>query len=196
MGWRSKSYPGRQREVFAMRNSNIQYKWSVCSKWAQFLRPNILWDPTSWASISYGIHSYERAGTTAVCVSWLDAGSRADFTSSRPPPPWTSIFQFSFFCTMRGLEKLGLVDRNLDQNRVDRGCSRYYGVTRFGEPIWHSWSAPLLVESYNVLSRFGSLLVWAADSHHDVTRWPSYLFVTTTSRIDIWWVYGWLFVSP
>ena len=22
----------------------------------------------------------------------LDAGSRADFTSSRPPPPWTSVF--------------------------------------------------------------------------------------------------------
>ena len=26
----------------------------------------------------------------------LDAGSRAGFTSSRPPPPWTSVFQFSF----------------------------------------------------------------------------------------------------
>ena len=25
----------------------------------------------------------------------LDAGSRAGFTSSRPPPPWTSVFQFS-----------------------------------------------------------------------------------------------------
>ena len=27
----------------------------------------------------------------------LDAGSRAGFTSSRPPPPWTSLFQFSLF---------------------------------------------------------------------------------------------------
>ena len=27
----------------------------------------------------------------------LDAGSRAGFTSSRPPPPWTSVFQFSLF---------------------------------------------------------------------------------------------------
>ena len=27
----------------------------------------------------------------------LDAGSRAGFTRSRPPPPWTSVFQFSFF---------------------------------------------------------------------------------------------------
>ena len=24
----------------------------------------------------------------------LGAGSRAGFTSSRPPPPWTSVFQF------------------------------------------------------------------------------------------------------
>ena len=27
----------------------------------------------------------------------LDAGSRAGFTSSRPPPTWTSVFQFSLF---------------------------------------------------------------------------------------------------
>ena len=27
----------------------------------------------------------------------LDAGSRAGFTSSRPPPPWTSVFRFSLF---------------------------------------------------------------------------------------------------
>ena len=27
----------------------------------------------------------------------LDADSRADFTSSRPLPPWASIFQFFFF---------------------------------------------------------------------------------------------------
>ena len=27
----------------------------------------------------------------------LDAGSRARFTSSRPPPPWTSVFKFSLF---------------------------------------------------------------------------------------------------
>ena len=42
----------------------------------------------------------------------LDAGSRAGFTSSSPPPPWTSVFQFSFFCMMCGLEKLGLVYQN------------------------------------------------------------------------------------
>ena len=41
----------------------------------------------------------------------LDAGSRAGFTSSRPPPPWTWVFQFSI-CTIYGLEKLGLVDQN------------------------------------------------------------------------------------
>ena len=27
----------------------------------------------------------------------LDAGPRASFTSSRPPPPWTSVFHFSLF---------------------------------------------------------------------------------------------------
>ena len=31
-----------------------------------------------------------------------------------------------------------------------------------------------------VLSRFGSLLVSVAGCHHDVTRCPSYLFVTTS----------------
>ena len=47
-------------------------------------------------------------------VGRLDAGSRAGLTSSRPPPPWTSVFQFPFFLykVMCGLEKLGLVDQN------------------------------------------------------------------------------------
>ena len=41
----------------------------------------------------------------------LDAGSRASFTSSKPPPPWTSVyFIFSYFCMTCGLEKLRLVD--------------------------------------------------------------------------------------
>ena len=39
----------------------------------------------------------------------LDAGSRAGFTSSRPPPPWTSVFQFSYFCMTCGLEKFGVL---------------------------------------------------------------------------------------
>ena len=35
----------------------------------------------------------------------------------RAPPPWTSVFQFPYFCTMCGLEKLGLVDQNwLERN--------------------------------------------------------------------------------
>ena len=41
----------------------------------------------------------------------LDAGSRAGFNSSRPPPPWTSLFQFSLFLydvyvALRNLELL------------------------------------------------------------------------------------------
>ena len=47
----------------------------------------------------------------------LDAGSRAGFTSPRPPPPWTSVFQFPYFCTMCGLEILEFVDQNwLERN--------------------------------------------------------------------------------
>ena len=42
----------------------------------------------------------------------LDAGSHADSTSSRPPPPLISVLNFPYFCTMCGLEKLGLVDQN------------------------------------------------------------------------------------
>ena len=49
----------------------------------------------------------------------LDAGSRVGFTSSRPPPPWTSVFQIPYFCTLCGLEKLGLVD----QNQLERNLS-------------------------------------------------------------------------
>ena len=40
----------------------------------------------------------------------LDAGSRAGFTSPRPPPPCTSVFQFPYFCTLCGLEKFGIVN--------------------------------------------------------------------------------------
>ena len=54
-------------------------------------------------------HSYEgQQGAANAQDSWdffrdaqgferLDAGSRAGFISSRPPPPWTSIFQFCLF---------------------------------------------------------------------------------------------------
>ena len=46
-------------------------------------------------------------------IGRLNADSRAGFTSSRPPPPWTSVFQFSLFLhDVCGLEKLGLVDQN------------------------------------------------------------------------------------
>ena len=40
----------------------------------------------------------------------LDAGSRAGFTSSRPPPPWKSVLQFSLFLHKRvALRNLGLL---------------------------------------------------------------------------------------
>ena len=47
------------------------------------------------------------------CFGRLDAGSRAGFTSSRPPLPWTSVFHFSLFLhDVCGLQKLELVDQN------------------------------------------------------------------------------------
>ena len=47
-----------------------------------------------------------------------DAGSRAGFTSSRPPPHGPPHFNFPYFCMMTcGLEKLGLVGQNsLERN--------------------------------------------------------------------------------
>ena len=42
----------------------------------------------------------------------LDAGSRADFTSSRPLSLLTSVFHLSYPCMTCGLEKRGRVDQN------------------------------------------------------------------------------------
>ena len=41
-----------------------------------------------------------------------------------------------------------------------------------------------MIELERIMSRFGSLSVWVVGYRHDATRWPSYVFVTT-SRIDI-----------
>ena len=76
---------------------------------------------------SYEGHKERRTGK----ISWgffrdthgfrrLDTGSRAGFTSSRPPPPWTSVFQYSLFLYGCGLEKLGLL---VDQNWLGRNLS-------------------------------------------------------------------------
>ena len=40
----------------------------------------------------------------------MDAGSRAGFTGSRPPSPWTSVLLFPKFRMVFGFEKLGLID--------------------------------------------------------------------------------------
>ena len=39
---------------------------------------------------------------------WLDTGSRAGFASSRPPPPWTSVFHIFIFVPCVALRNLGL----------------------------------------------------------------------------------------
>ena len=56
---------------------------------------------------SWGVFQGDAQG-----VGWLDAGPRAGFPSSRPPPLWTLIFQFPCFCMITSdLEKLGPVDQ-------------------------------------------------------------------------------------
>ena len=67
---------------------------------------------------SYKGHNERRTGNIcgffkdAQGFGRLDAGSRAGFTSSRPPSPGTLAFQFPYFFTMCGLEKLGLGVQN------------------------------------------------------------------------------------
>ena len=56
--------------------------------------------------------AYGTFSRDAQCFGRVDAGSRASCTSSRPPPPWTSVFQFPYSSMSCGLEKLGLVDPN------------------------------------------------------------------------------------
>ena len=67
-----------------------------------FLKENL----TSDHSLFFSYESQQGAGNgnirefffrDAQGFGRLDAGSRACFTSSRPPPPWTSVFQFSLF---------------------------------------------------------------------------------------------------
>ena len=104
----------RRRARGGLNSCAREYK----ARTGRFLRENLISD--------YGLFSsYEdQHGAANGQDSWgffrdaqgfgrLDAGSRAGFTSSRPPPPWTSVFQFPLFLyKMRGLEKLGLVDQN------------------------------------------------------------------------------------
>ena len=52
---------------------------------------------------SYEGHKERRTGkirgafSRAQGFGQLDAGSRAGFSSSKPPPPWTSVFHFFSF---------------------------------------------------------------------------------------------------
>ena len=82
----------------------------------RFLREKLMSDHGNFSSY------YGRQGEANGQDSWgffgdaqgfgrLDAGSRAGFTSSRPPSPCTSVFQFSL-SMMCGLEKYGAVDQN------------------------------------------------------------------------------------
>ena len=99
---------------------------------------------------------------------------------------------------------LARLERRVHKNHV-RGAPYLSGLPpRLDQrPRWRwRWRRCWLQFVYNVLgwlarvsSRFGSLLVWLAGCHHDVSRWPLYFFMTT-SGIGIWYIYDWLTVSP
>ena len=117
----------------------------------------------------------------------LDASSHAGFASSRPPPPWTSVIQFSLFLydawpwetwncwsklvgtCLSDLLRTHVVGRRQQSESIEAALDMEW--RRFHE-LFCYWSVPSLVDSHNFLSRFGSLLVWVAGCHHDVTRWP------------------------
>ena len=81
--------------------------WTPCARESKartgrFLREKLISDRGHFSS--YEGHMERRTGKIRGAFSrthralWrLDAGSRAGFNSSRPPPPWTSVFQFSLF---------------------------------------------------------------------------------------------------
>ena len=67
----------------------------------RFLREKLISDHGHFSS--YEGHLERRTGKFRGAFSRmqgfgrLDAGTRASFTSSRPPPPWASVFHFSLF---------------------------------------------------------------------------------------------------
>ena len=76
-------------------------------------------------------------------------------------------FNFPYFCTLCGLEELGLVDHNWLDRNLSALLLRTLVVSRRQQSesieaapdMFQYWSVSLLAESYNFLSRFGSLLV-------------------------------------
>ena len=82
----------------------------------RFLREKLISDHGHFSSYEgRATWSGERArfeGLFQGCTGLQTAGcwlSRAGFINSRPPPPWTSVFQFSIFCTMCGLRNSELL---------------------------------------------------------------------------------------
>ena len=68
----------------------------------RFLREKLISDYDRFSSygVQQGVANEQNSWgffRDAQGLGWLDAGSRVGFTNSRPPPPWTSVFQFSLF---------------------------------------------------------------------------------------------------
>ena len=157
---------------------------------------------------SYEGHKERRTGKIRGAFSRMHRALDGWMLARAPASPVQGLhhhgpryFDFPFFCTkcvaLRNLDLLIKTGGSVifpvfcwerwswvGDNIPSRSRLLSNGVRRFDEPFWY-WSVPLLVEPHNFLSRFGSLLVWVAGCHHDVTHWPSYLFVTT-SGIGVW----------
>ena len=77
-----------------------------------FLSGKLISDHGLFSSYEGQQKAANRQDLCSVFQEYAHGGSRAGFTSSRSPPPWTSVFQFPHFCIACGLEKSWLVDQN------------------------------------------------------------------------------------
>ena len=78
------------------------FAWESKAQTGGFLRGNLISDHgliSSYESQQGAANGQDAKGFFRGARSFrrLDVGSRAIFTGSRSPPPWTSVFQFSLF---------------------------------------------------------------------------------------------------
>ena len=192
----------KQSVMFTSRGSSH----SLIAWTGRFLREKLISDHGHFSS--YEGHKERRTGKIRGAFSRMHRALDGWMLARAPASPVQGLhhhgpryFDFPYFCTKCvALRNLDLLIKTgwsvifpvfcwerwswVGDNIPSRSRLLSNGVRRFDEPFWY-WSVPLLVEPHNFLSRFGSLLVWVAGCHHDVTRWPSYLFVTT-SGIGVW----------
>ena len=80
---------------------------------------------------SYEGHKQRRTGKIRGAFSGMHRALDGWMLPRAPaPPPWTSVFQFPYFSTMCGLEKLGFVDQNLLERNLSSLLPRTLVVCR------------------------------------------------------------------